>query len=398
MLNAVTVGWLMWDSVAGAMVWLPWALWALETVIRSGRWVAVIPGAVMIALTYLGGHLQWSLYAVLAFAWYGMFRWIWPGALARRRVAGAVMLIAGLGTALAMIQILPTLEYASQGHRPPLGFEALTRGLDGSGLLTLWTPRLFGDVTRDWWGALNYHELIVYAGVAPVLFTVVAIAAGKAARREVWCFAGLGLFGAACAAGTDVYRVLAWLPGFNSLAPARMRYLIVVSVAVLAALGADWLMRCEQPQRRSTIVIVAGSALGLVIAYLILRQPWLPDTALRVTFVQLTDVLQAVILTAAVGLVVMIVLARRSAMMWLLMLALTVGDLWWFNSPFRHTTSTAYDYPVTAGVAWLQTHAGQSRVLSVRRSRDWQLIPNYAAVFGLFDVGGYDSVFPPPLR
>ena len=394
MFNAVTVGWLMWDSAAGAMVWLPWVLWALETVIRSGRWLAVIPGALAIALTYLGGHLQWSLYALLIFAWYGAFRWLWPGSIARRRVASAVVLMVGFGTALAMIQILPTLEYASQGHRPPLSFEALTRGLDGSGLLTLWSPRLFGDVTRDWWGTLNYHELIVYAGVAPWLLAVVAVAAGRTARGEVWCFAGLGLFGAACAAGTEVYRALAWLPGFNSLAPARMRYLIIVSVAVLTALGADWLMRREPAQRRSTMGRVVGSALVVIVTYLILRQPWLPDTALRATFAQLTDVLQAVILMAAVGLLALIVLARRMAAVWLILLALLVGDLWGFNAPYRHTTSTAYDYPVTPGIAWLQTHAGQARIVSVRRARDWQLAPNYAAVFGLFDVGGYDSVFP----
>jgi hypothetical protein len=30
MLNGILGVWLMWDSVAGAMVWLPWALWALR--------------------------------------------------------------------------------------------------------------------------------------------------------------------------------------------------------------------------------------------------------------------------------------------------------------------------------------------------------------------------------
>lgn len=104
--------------------------------------------------------------------------------------------------------------------------------------------------------------------------------------------------------------------------------------------------------------------------------------------------LQAVIVMAAVGLLAMVVLARRSSAVWLIMIVLTVGDLWWFNAPYRHTTSTAYDYPVTPGIAWLQAHAGQARIVSVRRTRDWQLAPNYAAVFGLFDVGGYDSVFP----
>jgi len=394
MLNAVTVGWLMWDSVVGAMVWLPWALWALETAIRSGWWWPIGPGTLAIAFTYLGGHLQWSLYALLIFAWYGVFRWVWPGSASRRRVAGTIGVMVGLGTALALIQILPTLEYASQGHRPPLSFEALTHGLDGSGLLTLWAPHLFGDVTRDWWGALNYHELVVYTGVAPLLLATIAVAAGRTARREVWCFLGLGMFGAACAAGTEVYRVLAWLPGFNSLVPARMRYLIIVSAAVLAALGADWLLKREPSQRRQTAGLVIGSALGLSVVYLILRQPWLPDTALRLTFVQLTDGLQAAILIAAVSLLAMSVLARRATVMWLMLLALVVGDLWWFNEPYRHTTSTAYDYPVTAGIAWLQAQAGQARVRSVRRTSDWQLRSNYAAVFGLFDAGGYDSVFP----
>ena len=75
---------------------------------------------------------------------------------------------------------------------------------------------------------------------------------------------------------------------------------------------------------------------------------------------------------------------------------LTVFDLWRANIAYLHLTPTeAYDYPVTPGIAYLQNQVGTFRVLTARRGYfDWQLPPNFAAVFGLFDVGGYDSVYP----
>jgi hypothetical protein len=153
---------------------------------------------------------------------YFCFRLIKPGLMSRRRILFASVLIVVAGTLLAAIQILPTSEYITLGHRQPQPFAALTAGLDGSGFLTLWLPGFFGDITRSWWGKLNYNELIVYAGLTALILTALAVMW----RRDglTIFFTLLAVFGAACAAGTASYQLLAWLPGFNSLTPMRMRF------------------------------------------------------------------------------------------------------------------------------------------------------------------------------
>ena len=104
MLNTVIIGWLTWDSVAGAMIWLPWILWAFEAALRSKRWWLIGPGALALALAYLGGHLQWTLYTLLILGLYGLFRFAQPGAAGRRYVAVTAASIAGLGTLLAAVR------------------------------------------------------------------------------------------------------------------------------------------------------------------------------------------------------------------------------------------------------------------------------------------------------
>ncbi len=97
MFNTGFMGWLMWDSAVGAMVWLPWALWAFEIAMRPGRmWIASL-GAVAVAWTYLGGHLQWSLYAMLILGLYSGFRFLVPDGVSRKRIMGvaAILLLGG---------------------------------------------------------------------------------------------------------------------------------------------------------------------------------------------------------------------------------------------------------------------------------------------------------------
>ena len=177
MLNTVFIVWLMWDSVAGVMVWLPWALWTFETALRPGRLWTVVPGAMTVALIYLGGHLQWSLYAMLALALYSAFRFIYPKTVNRRRVLVVAAILGLAGTALAAIQLLPTLDYVSGGSRGPIPFEAMSNAVSWSGFEMLWVPKYYGPgfLRPDWWGPINYNESMIYVGIAPLLLALLAL-------------------------------------------------------------------------------------------------------------------------------------------------------------------------------------------------------------------------------
>ena len=190
--------------------------------------------------------MQWSLYALLILGLYSGFRFLVPGGVSRKRIIGVAAILLLGGTALAMIQLLPTLEYVALGHRQPLTPEALSSAQNWSSFLMLWVPRFFRRR----------------------LFAPRVVGACQLQRVDHFCrhrpaHSGLGRVGrAAKVAGaflrsagpgrrvvrrgpSEVYRLVAWVPGFNSLGPIRMRYLTVVSLSMLSALGLDWLLSLE---------------------------------------------------------------------------------------------------------------------------------------------------------
>lgn len=396
MLNGVLMVWLMWDSVAGAMVWLPWALWAFEMALRPGRfWMATV-GAMAVALAYLGGHLQWSLYTVLAVALYGMFRLIYPHNSTRRRVLLTGLVIGVLGSTLASLQILPTLEYVGAGHRGNAPWEFIRQGYDWSSFLMLWVPKFFGEVLPpQYWGPVNYNEAMIYVGVAPMLLTIVAVVR----RRGAWVafFAGLGLFAALCAAQTDAYRLLHWLPGFDSLPPVRMRYLVVVSLSVLCALGMDWLLR-ETTRRGARAAAGVGLVpIGFGVAYLVARSGKLPVEPRQWEYLYRQEAFFVVVLMTSAGLLLLGAASKtwgRFALAGLC--ALTLVDLWISGVTYQRPVSTQYYYPLTPGIQMLQDDRDLFRIVTTRGVdwSTWSLRPDTASLFGLNDVGGYDSVYP----
>ncbi len=396
MLNSVFIVWLMWDSVAGVMVWLPWALWAFEAALRLGRfWIAAL-GAGAVALIYLGGHLQWSLYAMLALGLYSLFRLIYPKTATRRRVLGIATILMLTGTALAAIQLLPTLDYIRSGTRGPIPFDVMSSTLSWSGFLMLWVPRYFGSgfLPPAWWGPINYNESMIYVGIAPLLLAIMAII--RRVKLEVVFFLVLGLFGALCAAGTPMYQLLHWLPGFDSLMPMRMRYLIVISLSVLCALGLDEVLRRDTAQQAKLTRSILFAALILGVGYIFARNGNLPQDPDRVSYLSGQELLFVILLLASVAL---LILSRSSRLGRYIGLAgicvLTLIDLWQVGVMYQRPISTQFYYPTTDAIELIAQDKDLYRVLTLRRSwSDWSLKPDLPAMFGLADVGGYDSIYP----
>ncbi|CAG0934838.1 hypothetical protein TFLX_03700 [Thermoflexales bacterium] len=395
MFNTGFAGWLMWDSVAGAMVWLPWALWAFEAALDSGRWRSASLGAVAFALTYLGGHLQWSLYVLLILVLYGGFRFIVSGSASRKRIVGVTAILLLGGTALALIQLLPTLEYIASGHRQPLTWEELTSIQNWPSFLMLWVPRFFGSgyLPPDWWGPVNYNESIIFVGIIPLILALTALGGS---RKSLAVFFGmLGIFGVLCAADPQVYRLLAWLPGFNSLGPVRMRFLTATSLSMLSALGLDWLLSVGAPTRRRGLISIFGATIIIGVAYLVLRTPALPDRPDRLSYVQ-TQELEFVLWLIGGSIVLSIGIGWRrwGTLVLASVCGLTLIQLWPLAAAYQQPVSTRYYYPTTPAIDRLTQDQDLFRILTTRGDWfGWPFKPDLPALYNLQDVGGYDSQY-----
>ncbi len=256
--RAATVPWLLgallaWESV-------DWqAGWALFRSRRSRRWLLAC--ALAWALALLAGHSQTFYNQAVLFGLWALMAPLWRlGQGLRRRtltlrqawqVAGpalaALVALFGLAAGLSAAQLLPTYELSGlsyrQGGLPYRDHAALS--------LPPWRLgfTLLPHYARDLGQALAtdaYGEWVAYTGLAGLALAAVGVASGLGRRLRLQALAlvviGIVLaFGAYTPLDYLLYRLA---PGWSYFrVPARWLQGATLGVALLAALGAERLLR-----------------------------------------------------------------------------------------------------------------------------------------------------------
>jgi len=254
--------------------WLPWILTATRLLMdwrhprRNG--VAL---AVCVALQFYGGHPQVSLLGLLATAAYVLWRTtLTPECRWRRLAAWCAAVCAG--TVLASPQLLPAFELALQSQRAGGLDETFFTSYSFHPLLTATylSPFVLGAPSPE--GSI---ELMAYVGLLPVILAAVALLRGQGQER--WFFAVLGVVGIALAFGrwNPLYAYLQRVPVLNLFrVPARYLYWTSLSLAYLAALGADALLFAARTGRASARALAwSGGAFALAGIALVTTAPGL---------------------------------------------------------------------------------------------------------------------------
>ncbi len=369
-LSGYLASWSALPTLAHTASWLPLLLWLFEravgapqvleapgTASSSGAWAQVLEpragrlGVFALALgcALLAGHAQIFAFLVLALMWRAL-------TLDAPLKALHVLVGAGIWAALlGALQLLPTLELARLGTRA--GGEASIQGWSAIAAHALQPTELCALAAPGWpmsTGSLN--ENFPYVGAPVVLLVLLGATLTVRRFRSPQAFAlGLVILGLGTA--------LAW-------APARWVYFLVPGAAQLAGLG------------RALLLWSLGAALlgSFGLDALIRRFP------------------------------------QRAQLVALLscgVVALELGLSGWAG---RATSTREEVYPSTRLTSWLgqNLHPGE-RVLFVTPHGSWApaealasdgraphppgvLPPNGAMVYGLDDVGGYDSLSPAAYR
>lgn len=275
----------VFPMIIAAAAWLPALLAVAEIIIRrneerlEGAGRSAIPwmvlGAVLLAVQFLAGHVEISIYILMVLALYILWRLVWFAVESRQwrpalRTAGQLLLMGLLGVALGAVQWIPLYELVTRSFREGsasyqqvIGWAYPTRQV-----ITFFIPDFFGNpshhgywdiILRQWvpaaqnalgepvqsifWGIKNYVEAGSYVGTLPLVLSLVAVG-GRRTRREGF-FALLAVVSLLMAFGTPLYAVLYYgLPGFKQLhSPFRWVFPYTASMAVLAGIGADTLAR-----------------------------------------------------------------------------------------------------------------------------------------------------------
>ncbi len=307
------------------------------------------------------------------------------------------------------------------------------------------------------WGVKNYVEGGSYVGLLPLLLAAVAVfGLGRKNwpfRRYVWIFAILIFVSLLCIFGTPFYGLLYYgLPGFTQLhTPFRWIFPYTLSVAVLAGIGADYLARTRTPELRplgfskpqgsvviswplgwlvlrawpSVITVVAGLAfwggLATVVGVLLSRifygqlEPlvrqifWAlakaPDAfpeAKAFYSYEFRQVLLFGLLLAASGIVLRVSRCpiflpgplRKRPVWEVLALGLLAFDLFAFGYGFNPAADPRLLDFTPPVVEFLRQDPSSFRLTSFVGPGEKTFIANAGMLYGLYDVRGYDSIFP----
>lgn len=391
------VTWTNWQHTKVAAL-VPALFWATERLLQRRR-----PGDVALVAAVLAAMLLGGFPAVTGYALYAAGGYLLVRLAAQRRLAPALSgaaLGAGavlLGAALAAVQLLPFLhQYAAVADVYDRG-QTPDRHLPSWSLLTALVPDAFGTTVDGgrYFGPVNPVEAIAYVGVAAALLAVVGVAARPVADvpRGVRAYfaAALGVVTVLCWVGGPPLRAVQELPVFSDNLIYRVRVLVGLFVAVLAALGYEALRRgvLREPAARwrrlgSAAVWVAA---GLGAGFVTLRATTYARE--RGLLAELTGRLP-VPAALAVATLLLLVLTRwhrpsPRALALAALPALVVAQALSFVLPYWPRTDRADFYPRTPAHEFLAREIGSGRF----DAESQVLYPSTGAYYGLRSATGH---------
>ncbi len=303
------------------------------------------------------------------------------------------------GLALSMINLLPFVTYVQANDLLENRTFDSANHLPAVQLFGLFDLSVIGPV-RDgpWWTGGNPVESITHAGMLVMGVVIAGLVAAAIGRlrltpqgRDVWpffAFAALVML-VLTFIGTGFLGLAYRLPTLQDNLLFRGRYVLVLSLVVLAALATDaWLRRRADdreraPQRSTVVVALVMFALAMTALDDLTRVAWIANQGKEV----LGSVLRGALL-AAVGVGAMF-LARRRPRLIVPATLVTAAVLWiqlaW---PLRSFTPQAPKddfYTVQAGHETLRELAGDQYRFA---AAGFEVYPNSAQLFDAYELRG----------
>ncbi len=243
-------------TFGATLMWLPWALLAVDVALRRGLSPAsLLAAAACIAGLWFGGAAQLAYFGTLVVGGYVVFR-----VLGTRGRAWPVLLVLPAGMLLAAPLLLAGAELNANGPRAAgitLEFASLYNWMDWHSFVLLLLPDAWGP--RDAYsGPWNYWEMTGYVGLAALVLVLTVRPRGIG-----WYFLFLFGFSFVVALGTQtpVFELLFnHLPGFNKFRVASRTFFIAnFAAGFLTAEAVDAL--AERPRWRSALPPLLGALL-----------------------------------------------------------------------------------------------------------------------------------------
>lgn len=267
--------WMAYGTLSMAASVLPWILLFLEKLDEKRNFGWILLGAISVAVSFLSGHFQTSLYVVGLSVMYALT--ICPKTV-RGWVSVFVLFLGGF--LLSVVQILPTLSIFTQTVRSNEVFS--DAGIPWWYLITSIVPDFFGNPTKlsDWVG--HYGEWASFIGVIPLLFSLQVLPRWK--EKRILFFLIATCFALLFSLQTPLLPFLSSLhiPVFSSSYPTRIIVLASFSLSILAGYGFAFFS--EEKSKNRVWMWSAASIGSILLISLIGAYLFLPKEKVSIVF------------------------------------------------------------------------------------------------------------------
>ncbi len=388
--------WLEWGNILHTGLWLPLILLSIDKIsFDKNIKKIVIWSAVLIfssVSAFFAGHLQTFFYLSLLSSVYLLIR-IWQSKEIKK--LGVVFLITWLITLLiTSVQLISTLRFISLSARSLDQILWQKEGwfLPWQNLVQFIIPDFFGNpTTLNYWGVWNYGELTAYGGILSIILVILALIFRR--DKKTYFFGGVFFVSLLFALPNFISKLpfVLEIPLISSSQPTRLIFLVNFSIAVLAALGLNFLIKKEKLKQ----IFIPVGIIGLIFLAIFIFIQMGTSFGIKSEDLMISQrnlILPLLILGASSILIISTVFLKKDfkKIAFLLLIAVTVFDLFRFSWKFNTFSKPEYLFPKTKTLEFISQNIGNHRIAT----NDARILPpNFSSIYKIQTVEGYDPLF-----
>ena len=367
-------------------IWLPAVFYCcLRSFCGNSIWIFGCPTIMTMAL--LAGHPQLALFIFYLFTSY-YFYLVWREKLKFKKAIENYLIVSVLFALMAMVQILPLVEFLMNTQRQSLGYEGAVK--DSLPFEAIWTF-LFSELGNSFYEPWQQWEFRCYFGLGGLALAILGSLRNKIEPKFFAAIAAISLV-LAFGNNTPVYK---WfyhcLPGLKFVrVPARFLFPFIFCISILAAHGISLLVegaqanKLERARLRKYILglawILITSGIGAVFWF----DPAHPGLkAHLVVYLILTTLLMFALLGS--------IHKKRGLISQTLLLVIIVADLFIFRGGFCLTSNSKEKLSFMLESNPIAQIAGvASENDRIQMQTAFPLFKNYGMVHRVVNTSGYN--------
>jgi hypothetical protein len=404
--------WLAWGTVMHTALWLPLVLMSIDKIIhRIKNYELIIKDKNIfvwslififsLSSAFFAGHLQTFFYLFIFSTVYTFARWIQFG-----KQKNIILLFAFcflLFSIITIVQWLPTLQLISYSARD------IDQIWQKEGWFIPWehlvqfvAPDFFGNPsTLNYWGAWNYGEFVGYVGIFPLILALFAMFYRH--DKKTFFFGAIFFLSLIFALPTFFAKIpyVLQIPLISTAQPTRLLFLTDFSLAVLASLGLDKMIKKYKSKELIFPMLFISFILLALWAFVLTGGRNLSEVSPNDLLVSKRNLLLPTILFifSAVLISIWHFFSRSKAagaILIVIILVVVSLDLLRFSSKFNTFSEARLLFPETKTTKFLSEVSAEYpwRFLAIDYVDDQKRIfaPNLSAHYGLYTLDTYNPL------